>query len=151
MRRTLLTQIVILAILAVISSVSVSESAERDITLRMHFSPVSEAGWETTATGTAAIFYRCLFQNGVVHVTYHEIVLHGFGVTEESADGFPFPVRFFGTDGYGFVVRLNPHAYGNLVPDSSFDYSKLPEFWSPERFRVVILLYDLESKGLETK
>ena len=151
MRQTLLTRIIVLAILVVISSVSVSESAERDITLRMHFSSISEAGWETTATGTAAIFYRCLFQSGVIHVTYHEIVLQGFGITEKSADGFLFPVRFFGTDGYGFVVRLNPYAYGNLIPDSPFDYSNLPEFWSPERFRVVILLYDLESKGLETK
>lgn len=139
--------IIAFAILAM--SASVSESAEPNITLLMHFSPISEAGWETTATGTAAIFYRCLFQMGVIHVTYHEIILQGFGVTEKSAGGFPFPVRFFGADGYGFVVRLNPYAYGNLLSDSSFDYSKLPELWSPERFRVVIILYDPESKGLE--
>ncbi len=80
----------------------------------MHFSSVNEVGWDTTANGWFVIFYECRFQKSL-HATYHEVVLHGFGVREESAGGFSFPVRFFETEaGYGFIVRVKPSARENL-------------------------------------
>ena len=85
----------------------------------VHFSIVHD--WDLEATGHLILFYRCPLHNEW-YATIHDIALSGFGVMEESASGFPFPVRYYSAESpagaYGYVAKTYPSVYIKLIPTS---------------------------------
>ncbi|MEK7636682.1 MAG: hypothetical protein AAB362_03275 [Patescibacteria group bacterium] len=103
----------------------------------VHFSIVND--WDVEATGHMILFYRCPLHRNEWHATLHDVVLSGFGIMEESTNGFPFPVRYYSTDSpagvYGYVVKTYPSVYIRLIP-------------TREGFRWEILAIDPSEDGI---
>lgn len=114
--KTLLTVILFLAAIFFIAAPSFA----MDDFHPSHFSKNLETDWDTEATGHMVLYFYCPII-GNSYASLHDVVYQGFGVTEESIKGWPFPVRYVGIQTpaghYGYVFKKHASVYLRLLPD----------------------------------
>lgn len=87
---------------------------------QMHFSQVYN--WDVEPSGHVMIIYHCRIHEQW-YASLHDVVLQGFKIMENSAQGFPYFVRYFSVGEsdvaiYGYVVKKHPSVYLRLHPEA---------------------------------
>lgn len=118
--KTFFTAILLMAAMNIAAPVLASDNDLSPI----HFSLENLTGWNTEATGHMALSFQCPVHHEK-YLSLHDVLYHGFGVTKRHADGYPFPVLYFGEETpaglYGYIIHANASVYIHLVADEHGD------------------------------